>query len=261
MGSSTVSLDGYNSYTLSVSRTLNVKANKSTFTATGTLNVVRNGHVRSDYGTTVWAHDGSKLYNQYDLTQGSYSYTKTFDIAHDANGYLSQQTIGGGCYGGWGSVSTTVTEGEARIDRSGITISNYTLRDCVSKQLYINFAFNAVPKDESVKYRYRKTSEADWETDWITWNQEGGSYDSNTKTGYFITPKLKAGTEYIIELKATRDYNDVTTSVSGNFLVESSIYIKKNDEWIDGEVYIKKNGSWKKGSVYIKKNGVWKEAG
>ena len=144
------------------------------------------------------------------------------------------------------------------MDRNGITISNYTLRDCLSKKLYINFSFNYDPSN--TWYRYRKSTNSNWETDWIEWNTYGGSYNASAKTGYFITPKLQANTSYVIEIKAKRDYNDVSTTKSGTFYVESSVFFKNGNNWVDGEVYIKKNGVWKKGIPYIKKNGVWKEA-
>ena len=251
--------DGWNYCDLSVSRSVDVEGNKSTFTATATLTVARGGQVSSSYGTTVWAHTGSGTNYGSPLYQGSYSYSFSWDMWHDANGYLGSFEVGGGCHGGWGSVMAVENVPAWQIDRSGITISNFTLRDCVNRKLYINFSFNYDPRN--TWYRYRKASSSSWETNWIEWGTYGGEYNSGAKTGYFITPKLKANTNYVFEIQAQRNYNGVYTSKSATFYVESSVFLKKNGSWIDGEIYVKKNGAWKKGTVYIKKNGAWKEGG
>ena len=213
-----------------------------------------------------WVYIPGKAYAHGWVNIPSSQYDQTVLIA-ESNVEVSHGDDGKGSYGYTSGVNTSVAGNPSvyvgldltNLDRNGITISNYTLKECSQRKLSINFEFNYDPAN--TWYRYKKTGSSDWETDWIEWSTYGGEYNRDTKKGYFVTPQLKANTEYAIEIKTQRSYNDVVTTKSNNFFVESCVYIKKNGSWVDGEIYIKKNGAWKKGVAYIKKNGVWKEAG
>lgn len=261
--------DNWNYIKVVMTESVNVKANKSTINtklyavvphSNGTPAYINTNFTRVyipgqdfNYG---WVNIPASSQDQSLLLAES-----NYDVAHNSQGKGSFSYTSGVVTSGGGSPSVYLSFNLTDIDRTGITISNYTLRDCISRQLYINFTFNAVPKADSIKYRYKKSTDAEWESDWITYDQYGGSYDSNTKTGYFVTPKLQANTNYEIEIKTTRNYNDVSTTKTGTFFVESSIYFKTNDTWVDGEVYIKVSDTWKKGIVYLKHDGTWEEAG
>ena len=248
-------IDSWNWYKSTVTSTENPKTNKSTVTVTGQLHVV--GDVRADNGISINVPGNSRYLGTY-VGAGDYYVSNTYDISHNSEGKLTA-TINADCNYSWGSADASQTITFPTIDRNPITISDYTLKECKQRKLSINFTLNYAPS--SIKYRYKKSDSSSWETDWIDYDQYGGSYDSNTKKGYFITPQLQANTNYVVEIRVVRNYNDVVTTKSETFYVECSIFLKKDGSWIDGEVYIKNNGTWKKGTVYIKKSGVWKEAG
>lgn len=247
-------IDSWNWYKSTVTSSENAKTNKSTVTVTGQLHIA--GHLSADNGISISVPGNSK-YLGTSVGAGDYYVSNTYDISHGSDGKLTA-TISASCnYRGSADASQTITF--PQIDRSGISISNYTLKECSQRKLSVNFKFDKDPSN--TWYRYKKSGASSWETDWIVWDSYGGSYNSSTRAGYFITPKLKANTNYVIELKVQRGYNDVVTTKSGTFYVESSLFIKKNGSWVDGEIYIKKNGTWKKGVVFIKKSGAWKEGG
>lgn len=248
-------IDSWNWYKSTVTSVENAKTNKSTVTVTGQLHIA--GSLSADNGVSINVPGNSKYLGTY-VGAGDYYVSNTYDITHEANG-TKTATISANCNYSWGVADASQTITFPTIDRNPITISNYTLKECKQRKLSINFTFNYAPS--STKYRYKKQGASSWETDWIDYDTYGGSYDSNTKSGYFTTPKLQANTNYEIEIRAVRSHNDVVTTKSGTFYVECSVFLKKNGSWVDGEVYIKKNGEWKKGTVYIKKSGVWKEAG